>query len=123
MCHFGGKISDVDSLRGGDDARSFDRCAKLPHVTRPIVLLHRLHGSRSESGQPSILHWRELSQEVGRQQLDIVASFAERGDSHDRDIQPIPKIFTEALVFHHGFDISVGRRDQTNIDSPLRRFA
>ena len=58
---FGGQIPHVDSFRCADDAGTLDGCAKLPYVARPIVLLHRLHRSRSEASEPSISHGRKFA--------------------------------------------------------------
>ncbi len=109
--------SDQLSLDQGDGP--FDNIFQFPNIPRPVVLLQRGRSFRTQGAGEMILRFARFFQKVLDQQRDIFHTFPQGRQMDRDDVEPVVKVFTEFLGFYQFRQVSVGGRDDPDIQADL----
>ena len=87
------------------------------------VRLHRLLGvARKRQAGRRCLRLKMRQVVMGEQQ-DVLRALAQRRQRQRDDVQAVEQVLAETARPHFGFEVAVGRGDQSNVGLPLARLA
>src|SRR5262249_58021154 len=86
---------------------ALDDVRELADVTRPIILFKGLDVGRSQARHGSLQALTRQSQEVCRQECDVVLASAKRGQFNRKQAQTIIEILAESPGLHLTFQESI----------------
>ena len=91
------EVLGEDEPPPGHDHQPLDAVLQLADVARPVVVEHLLEGPPGDADLAAVLPV-VLGQEVLREQWDIFAALAKRGQQDRDDVQTIVKILTKTFL-------------------------
>jgi hypothetical protein len=101
--------------RGHDDA-ALDRILQFSDITWPVVVFQGRHDLIRDSVDHLALLLSKLSDEVFREQQDIVSPFPQRRKRDRKHVQSVVEIGPELPLFNHACQVLVRRRNNADID-------
>ena len=88
---------------------------ELAHVARQVQRGQVLHRGFGQLLRFHAEFARALLQEMAGQQRNVVATFAQRGQSQPDHVQAVKKIFAEQAALHADFQVLVGGGDDAHV--------
>ena len=127
FCSFSAKLifSEVESQSSirCHNTGSFQCVLQFADISRPVVALQLLHVGQCQSRNRASQLSSEASQKVLCQQRNVFNSFSQWGQFHRKHAQSIVQILPEATRFGFVSQVSIGRRDDANVDPSSSFFA
>ena len=114
------RLGQRERIRGqtalaAQDQGALDGVAELADVARPAQAAQILHGVRSESGYLLAITLAQLTQEMLRQQRNILPPLTQGRQLQGKDIQTVKQVFTKQAVARPRLEVLMGRRDHANV--------
>src|SRR5215471_11713940 len=97
----------VDALRRREDHRAFHDVFEFTHVAWPVVIHEQFHGRGREMPERLRVLLTEAVEEMRKQERDVLAAFAERGQAQVNDVQAVKEVLAEAAFLNQGQEIDV----------------
>ena len=107
----------------GQDNAALDKVFELAHIARPVVFRQSRHGLGGDRIDGLFHPPRMLLREVARQQRDVFAPIAQRGDHHRKNVEPVEEIAAKLVLRHLLRQIHIGGGHQANIHTDRARAA
>src|SRR5204863_50206 len=108
------QVARLQGLVFAEDDRVLDRVLELTHVALPWLGLQQAHRVVRNLGHLAVAARGVFFQEMERQQRNIFAPLAQRGQRYRHDVQAVIKVFTELAGRDAAGQVDVGRRDDAN---------
>src|SRR5262249_335745 len=94
-----GQQIDVDALRRREDHRAFHDVFEFTHVAWPVVIHEQFHGRGREMAEWLRVFLTEAVEEMRKQERNVLAALAERGQAQVNDVQAVKEVLAEATFF------------------------
>src|SRR5215831_4814239 len=102
-----GQQIDVDALGGREDHRALHNVFEFTHVARPFVIHEQFHGRGREMAERLRVLLTKAVEEMRKQERNVFAAFAERGQAQVNDVQAVKEVLAEATFLNQGQEIDV----------------
>ncbi len=109
-------ITRTDKAARRKDHSTLNDIFQLPNIAWPVVLLQEFHGTWREIMHLLALAMASLRQEVFDQKGDVIPAFAQGRQMKHNATETVIEICTKDAGFHTGFQVGVGRGDDTDIN-------
>src|SRR5689334_12070812 len=106
----------MDDVGLTENNQSFDDVFQFSYVSRPCIPRQQVHGVIRQRRNGKLVTFTLLAQEVLQEQWNVIAPFSKRRKFDSHHTESIEKIFTELSVVNSRPQISVGCRNDSNVD-------
>ena len=96
--------------------RALDDVLQLTDVARPVVLLEHGQGLRRHAPRRPAHLLRQLLDEVGDQQRDVLAAIAQRRQVERDDVETVEEILAQDALGDGAPDVAVRGGDEADVD-------
>ena len=115
-----GRVDGKDLARAHNHG-PLDHVLQLTDVARPVVVLQQLQRFLVDRVEALSRPGGVALHEVLDEGQEVVCPFPERWHVDGKDIEAIEQVLAETSIGHGGGQITVGRRDDSNVDADRLR--
>src|ERR1700722_20366575 len=111
-----GQIVDIDTVTVRHQNRALDCVAELADVTKPLIGAYNVHSGARDEFYVLAEQAVEMLDKMGDEDWNCLAPFAKRRNQYCLSVEAIVQVVAELPRLHHRAQITIGGRDQPNIN-------